>query len=846
MLRPVEMRKFRILVPHQYELELVHTLAALGTHVASRGGVEEPIVAELAGIVRKKELERGDLERALKLLEVSAGVEGEYYRVARAIVEEISQLERLEKYVSRLAELGVSVEQLRGEGLVFVTAVPLGAGEASKVAAAVEGEGVHAMSVRVGDETMLIVVGLSEKRDAVLSILRDMGLKPLEVPDWLGPSLNAGLKMVEERKRALMQEFRNVISYYIRTRREGEGRELAMYDEYVELSERISSMYSQLEEVARHVGGEICLKPPRRRMMCERRHIERALKEIRERVDKLSPQVKALSERMIELKTLTEELAQLKRLSRYLAKLAELGVSLDQLRGRGLIFVEAVPLKPEEVGEVSSAIEREGVHVVPVEANGEESLLVIVGISEKREEVLSILSEMGLKPLEVPDWLGPSLNAGLKMVEERRKILARRLEAVSRAVKRRAEELGYELANLLSTVRAMERCMNALVIARSVVRRLRILRRHEYSIVEGWIPATYSDELKRAVEERVPVLLVEIVELKKGEEAPYLSRLRGLLSHFTALTLALGVPSYWELDPTIILAVLFTLMYGMMFGDLGLGPILILMSFIVKRWKSFGEFLGLTPSGLDTLSTLMKACGASSTAFGAVYGIAFLVKIYESPFSPLHDIVRIVAVAIFFGILQLILGMLLNIINSLMIGDLYDAVLGSRGLLGLIFYISGLLLAFTVVRKGLSLGAVMEWPHVLFLYVLLATLVGVMLAPLYRYLTEGLSPGECLAEGFTSALEMLMGLPANTLSYVRLAAFAIAHEAFGLMAFALAPTLGQIPSLLLANALVLILEGFAVGIQAARLIFYEFSTKFFRGGGIAFRPLSIEVEAGER
>ncbi|MCD6357493.1 MAG: hypothetical protein J7L75_02825, partial [Thermoproteales archaeon] len=425
-------------------------------------------------------------------------------------------------------------------------------------------------------------------------------------------------------------------------------------------------------------------------------------------------------------------------------------------------------------------------------------------------------------------------------------ILARRLEAVSRAVKRRAEELGYELANLLSTVRAMERCMNALVIARSVVRRLRILRRHEYSIVEGWIPATYSDELKRAVEERVPVLLVEIVELKKGEEAPYLSRLKGLLSHFTALTLALGVPSYWELDPTIILAVLFTLMYGMMFGDLGLGPILILMSFIVKRWKSFGEFLGLTPSGLDTLSTLMKACGASSTAFGVVYGIAFLVKIYESPFSPLHDIVRIVAVAIFFGILQLILGMLLNIVNSLMIGDLYDAVLGSRGLLGLIFYVSGLLLAFTVVREGLSLGVVMEWPHVLFLYVLLATLVGVMLAPLYRCLTGGLSPGECLAEGFTSALEMLMGLPANTLSYVRLAAFAIAHEAFGLMAFALAPTLGQIPSLLLANALVLVLEGFAVGIQAARLIFYEFSTKFFRGGGIAFRPLSMEAEARER
>jgi len=840
------MRKFRILVPQQHELELVHTLAALGTHVASRGGVEEPIVAELAEVARKRELERRDLERALKLLEVSAGVEGEYYRVARAIVEEISQLERLEKYVSKLAELGVSVEQLRGKGLVFVAAVPLEASEASKVAAAVEGEGVHAMSVKVGDETMLIVVGLSEKRDAVLSILKGMGLRPLEVPEWIGPSLNAGLKMIRERRRALMQEFKNVISYYVRTKREGEGKELAMYDEYVELGERISSMYSQLKEIAKQVGSEIRTRPPRRRIMCERRQVERALREIKERVDELSPKVKALSERMIELRTLSEELTRLRRLSKYLSKLAELGVNLDQLRGRGLIFVEAVPLKPEEVSKASSAIEREGVHVVPVEVSGEESLLVIVGISEKREEVLSILSETGLRPLEVPEWIGPSLNAGLKMIRERRRTLARRLEYVKRAIRERVDELGHEVAELLSTIRAMERCMNALVVARSVVRRLRILRRHEYSIIEGWIPASYSDELKRAIEERVPVLLVEIAELKKGEEAPYLSRLKGFLSHFTALTLALGVPSYWELDPTLILAALFTLMYGMMFGDLGLGPILILLSFLVERWKSFGEFLGLTPSGLATLSTLMKACGASSTVFGAIYGIAFLVKIYESPFSPLHDIVRIVAVAIFFGILQLVLGMVLNIVNSLIIGDFYDAVLGSRGLLGLIFYVSGLLLAFTVVREGLSLGVIVEWPHVLFLYVLLLALVGVAVAPIYRSLAEGLSLGECLAEGFTSILEMLMGLPANTLSYVRLAAFAIAHEAFGLMAFALAPTLGHIPSLLLANALVLILEGFAVGIQAARLIFYEFSTKFFRGGGIAFKPLSVEIEVEKR
>ena len=102
--------------------------------------------------------------------------------------------------------------------------------------------------------------------------------------------------------------------------------------------------------------------------------------------------------------------------------------------------------------------------------------------------------------------------------------------------------------------------------------------------------------------------------------------------------------------------------------------------------------------------------------------------------------------------------------------------------------------------------------------------------------------GEGLMEGFGEFIETFISYITNSMSYIRLAAFAIAHGVLAQFAFTLGDSLGIIPSLIVVNIMVVFIEGFAAGIQSIRLIFYEFSTKFFKGGGIKFKPLKLLLE----
>ena len=96
-----------------------------------------------------------------------------------------------------------------------------------------------------------------------------------------------------------------------------------------------------------------------------------------------------------------------------------------------------------------------------------------------------------------------------------------------------------------------------------------------------------------------------------------------------------------------------------------------------------------------------------------------------------------------------------------------------------------------------------------------------------------------LIEGFGEGLETFIVLIANSVSYVRLAAFAIAHGALGLAAVIFTPTVGSLPSYVIMNIIVFLVEGFAALIQSLRLMYYEFSTKFYVDNGVQYKPFII-------
>lgn len=307
-----------------------------------------------------------------------------------------------------------------------------------------------------------------------------------------------------------------------------------------------------------------------------------------------------------------------------------------------------------------------------------------------------------------------------------------------------------------------------------------------------------------------------------------------------------GVPAYGELDPTSFLAISYTLLFGIMFGDLGQGVVIALLGIFLSRKKSpaFGKIL--------------IRLGASSAVFGMVYGSVFglehvLDPVYralgfaEKPIEIMNPVTmnNLLLFAIGLGVVLIVLSIVMNIVLGLKSGDLERALFSQNGLAGLVFYAAVLTGVLSMVTGGNLFGN-----PILLVCCILPVVVIFLKEPLGRLLKkepllpEGEGPGAFLVEGFFELIEVLLSFVTNTMSFLRVGGFVISHA--GMMAVVLTLTemmqgSGSIVVLIFGNLFVMALEGFIVGIQALRLEFYEMFSHYFEGQGIPFVPLSTRA-----
>ncbi len=372
-------------------------------------------------------------------------------------------------------------------------------------------------------------------------------------------------------------------------------------------------------------------------------------------------------------------------------------------------------------------------------------------------------------------------------------------------------------------------------------------------LITGWLPADQLSGLKKRLVEtaegRCVVQALEPAGLPR-EEIPVLLRHGRLLKPFEMLVTAYGLPRYGEFSPTLFVALSYVLMFGMMFGDVGHGSLLALAGAI---FLARAKILTARHAG-----ALLVANGLSSVAFGLVYGSCFgLPAFKEHAFwrDPLEgDPMKLMLLAIGIGVVLMSVGLVLNISNRLRQGDWPDGLLGKFGLAGVVFYWGTLVVAakLAVLRSNGWLG------------VAVLTFVGIPLAcwiakePLAlvwgRSASREGAHGGILAgllESFVGAFEGLLLYLANTISFVRLAAYAMSHAALLMATFTLADQVRQMsvggPALsvvviILGNLAAFGLEGIVAAVQALRLEYYEFFGKFFTGDGQPFKPFSLVAE----
>jgi len=276
---------------------------------------------------------------------------------------------------------------------------------------------------------------------------------------------------------------------------------------------------------------------------------------------------------------------------------------------------------------------------------------------------------------------------------------------------------------------------------------------------------------------------------------------------FEVFAQMLGTPGQHESDPSQIVAVIASLIFGFMFGDVGQGAVVLAGGLILGRRYP--------------LTRLMVPGGIMAILFGFLFGSVFCREdiIPALWMHPLSNPIALLIAGVIAGMAIIAIGLLLDAVQMHWRGEALHWWAHRAGLvvayIGLIvapLWTDGLLLTAAGAAWFIGGGAVVAHEGRL----------------------------TALAAAAAEFVEQALRLLVNTVSFARIGAFALAHAGLSVAIIEMASASGAIGYwivLVLGNVLVIALEGVVVSIQTTRLLLFEFFTRFLTGAGRAFKPL---------
>ncbi len=294
-----------------------------------------------------------------------------------------------------------------------------------------------------------------------------------------------------------------------------------------------------------------------------------------------------------------------------------------------------------------------------------------------------------------------------------------------------------------------------------------------------------------------------------------------------------GVPSYHELDPSLFMSITYCLFYGIMFGDIGQGLCMALVGLYLTKKK--GMWLG----------HIMTCCGLSGAIFGCVYGSVFGYEEILPGFKILEEgnVLTLLVASLSLGIIMLAFVMVLNIINGVKQKNYEKIFFGPNGMAGMVFYLGIIIAAISTLLLGVNLFV----PAYIIPVLVLPLIIILLKEPLSELLSgdphwKDINVGEVFGIGLFELFETLLSYLTNTLSFLRVGAYAITHVGLMMVVHMLAGN-DNIIIIVLGNIFVMGFEGLLVGIQVLRLEFYELFGRFYADGGVPFEPKIIDYSS---
>lgn len=538
---------------------------------------------------------------------------------------------------------------------------------------------------------------------------------------------------------------------------------------------------------------------------------------------------------------------------------SNLQVSYSELEHLSFLALRIGKIPAENYEDLKDSLEGSAV-VVKL---GDDASHILVASSKKGRFALDAeLKRHNFVELEVPSDFKGVPESALKGLAEKKAETEARLE-----------ELNTEKANFAETHKPLfERLMGSFAIAVQIEAVTRSLESTELVYrITGWIPASETESYMKGLDEltegRIAIRAYEPFEVPSvmsgKEQVPVKLKHGSFVKSFERMIFSYGSPMYGSIDPTPFVAVFFTILFGIMFGDLGQGLFFVLFGILmacnvikVGAWNKFAP--------------IFMAIGISSSIMGLLTGeffgtetilepfAEFVTGLFGTPRAPILKLMPstdpksiyvmfgVFGVAVAIGFVINTCGLILNIINNLSRKKFAEALFGKNGLAGAVFfwYVIALVLRIVLAKHSVAV------------YDIIIIAVSLFFAAFAEPFERAMNGEKVLFEnGFgtyvissvVEIIEVISGYLSNTISFVRVGAFALSHAVLNFTILTLTNmcggqgSVGGIIVLIAGNALIIVLEGMIVAIQVIRLQYYEFFSKFFHETGREFMPFKFEI-----
>ncbi len=537
---------------------------------------------------------------------------------------------------------------------------------------------------------------------------------------------------------------------------------------------------------------------------------------------------------------------------------SNLKASYSELEHLSFLTLRIGKIDPSLVDELKFSV---GNRAVIVQLGEDKSRILAASSKKGRFALDAELRKYGFAAMEIPKefkGIPDDVLQSLKQQSEQAEMQFREITEERRNFAETHRDLLLHLLGVFSVAMQVHATENSLEATHMVYR------------LTGWIPAyegkSMMKELDQLTEGRIAIRLYlpsEVPAVVSGhEKVPVQLKHGTLVGAFERMIFSYGSPVYGTIDPTPFVALFFTVLFGIMFGDCGQGLVFFLLGILMaKKIIKVGSWNKFAP--------IFMSIGVSSSIMGLLTGefftndtlldpfARFVTGLFGTPRSPIlkmmpsSDPESIRNMFLFFGFSIAVgfvinsLGLIINIINQFSLKHYGEALFGKTGVSGAVFFWYVIAM---VIRMAFFHHAMALYDWIVISVTLLCAAFGEPLARLvggkHPVLENGL--GTAVITGMVEILEVISSYFSNTVSFMRVGAFALSHAVLGYIIITMTNLVGGpggVIIFLLGNAIVILLEGMIVAIQVVRLQYYEFFSKFFNETGREFKPFKFQYSA---